>query len=156
MARVYDEAKILLLVFNHHKKLKTIFFFAKFALRECLARNTEVNTFVLGIQGQKTSRNPKTRSKCKTPPPLGRVYGFWEVFLDSGKCFWILGRVCGFWDVVLDSGTCFWILGSVFGFWEVFLDSGTCFWIMGSVLDSGKCFGFWDVFCPYQPRIDVI
>ena len=142
MARVYDEAKILLLVFNHHKKLKTIFFFAKFALRECLARNTEVNTFVLGIQGQKTSRNPKTRSKSKTPPPLGRVYGFWEVFLDSGKCF-------GFWDVFLDSGKCFWILGNVFGLWDVF-------WILGSVLDSRKCFGFWDVFCPYKPRIDVI
>ena len=133
MARVYDEAKILLLVFNHHKKLKTIFFFAKFALRECLARNTEVNTFVLGIQGQKTSRNPKTRSKSKTPPPLGRVYGFWEVFLDSGKCF-------GFWEVFLDSGTWLWILGRGFGFWDVFLDSGTCFWILGRVLDSGKCF----------------
>ena len=47
MARVYDEATILLLVFHHPKK----FFFAKFALRECLVRNTkEVNTFVLGHQ----------------------------------------------------------------------------------------------------------
>ena len=35
------------------------------------------------------------------------------MFLDSGKCFWILGRV---------------------------LDSGKCFWILGSVLESGKCF----------------
>ena len=35
----------------------------------------------------------------------------------------------------LDSGKCFWILGSV-------LDSGKCFWILGSVLDSGKCFVF--------------
>ena len=51
MARVYDEATILLLVFHHPKKHKTIFFFAKFALRECLVRNTkEVNTFVLGHQ----------------------------------------------------------------------------------------------------------
>ena len=33
----------------------------------------------------------------------------------------------------LDSGKCFWILGSV-------LDSGKCFWILGRVLDSGKCF----------------
>ena len=135
------------------KSSKQFFVFAKFALRECLARNTEVNTFVLGIQGQKISRNPKTRSKFKTPPPLGRVYGFWEVFLDSGKCF-------GFWKVFLDSGTCLWILGRgfgfwdvFFGFWDVFLDSGKCFWILGSVfgfwdvfLDYGKCFGFRDVF----------
>ena len=40
------------------------------------------------------------------------VFGFREVFLDSGKCF-------GFWEVFLDSGKCF-------GFWEVFLDSGKC------------------------------
>ena len=40
--------------------------------------------------------------------------------LDSGKCFWILGRVFGFWEVFLDSGTWFWILGSV-------LESGKCF-----------------------------
>ena len=43
--------------------------------------------------------------------------------LNSGKCF-------GFWEVFLDSGKCFWILGSVFGFWEVFLDSGKCFVLM--------------------------
>ena len=47
-------------------------------------------------------------------------FGFWEVFLDSGKCFRILGSVLEFWEV-------FWILGHVFGFWEVF-------WILGSVL----------------------
>ena len=76
----------------------------------------------------------------------GKCFGFWVVFLDSGKWFWILGSVLdsgkcfGFWEVFLDSGKCFWILGSVFGFWEVFLDSGKCFWILGSVLDSGKCF----------------
>ena len=28
------------------------------------------------------------------------------MFLDSGKCFWILGRVFEFWEV-------FWILGSI-------------------------------------------
>ena len=39
----------------------------------------------------------------------------------------------------LDSGKCFWVLGSVFGFWEVFLDSGKCFWVLGRVLESGKC-----------------
>ena len=50
MARVFEEATISLLAFNHHKKHKTIFFFAEFALRECLVRNTEVNTFVLGHQ----------------------------------------------------------------------------------------------------------
>ena len=48
--------------------------------------------------------------------------------------FWILERVFGFWNVFLDSGTCFWILERVFGFWNVFLDFGTCFWILGSVL----------------------
>ena len=42
------------------------------------------------------------------------------MFLDSGKCFWIL-------ESVLGSGKCFWILGSFFGFWAVF-------WILGSVL----------------------
>ena len=137
MARVYDEATILLLVFNHHKKHKTMFFFAEFALRECLVRNTEVSTFALGHQhgqivlpwlvgtkhfpeSKNTFQNPKTRSKIqkhvpesktrskiqkhvpeskntfqnpktrfkiqkhvpksKTRPPLGRVFGFWEVF----------------------------------------------------------------------------
>ena len=76
----------------------------------------------------------------------GKRFGFWDVFLDSGTCFWILRRVFGFWEG-------FWILGRVFGFWNVFLDSETCFWILGSVLDSGTCFwilgrvfGFWDVF----------
>ena len=51
MVRVYDEATISLFVltFNHHKKHKT-FFFAEFAFRECLVRNTEVNIFVLGHQ----------------------------------------------------------------------------------------------------------
>ena len=67
----------------------------------------------------------------------GKCFGFWEVFCCVGSVF-------GFWEVFLDSGKCFWILGSVFGFWEVF-------WILGSVLDSGKCFGFWKVFCPYGP-----
>ena len=104
---------------------------------------------------------------------VGTKHPFWDVFLDSGKCFWILGSVLDsgtcfwirgsvldsgkcFWILgsVFDSGKCFWILGSVFGFWEVF-------WILGSVfgfwevfwvfLDSGKCFGFWEVFCPYEP-----
>ena len=72
--------------------------------------------------------------------------GFWKVFLDSGKCFWILGSAFGFWEV-------FRILGSVFGFWEVLLDSGKCFGFWEVFLDSGKCFwilesafGFWDVF----------
>ena len=114
----------MLLVFNHLKKHKTMFFFAEFALRECLVRNTEVSTFVLGHQHgqivlpwlvgtkhvpesknisqnpktlhriQNTSQNPKTRPriqkhvpKSKTRPPLGPVFGFWEVFLDSGTCF---------------------------------------------------------------------
>ena len=96
MARVYDEAKILLLVFNHHKKLKTIFFFAKFALRECLVRNTEVNTFVLGHQHGEivlpwlvgTKHFPESKNTFQNPKHLLP----WDVFLDSGKCF-------GFWEV---------------------------------------------------------
>ena len=89
------------------KSTKRFFFFAEFAFREFLVRNTEVNTFVLGIQGQNTSRNPKTRSKIQNAS-------------SSGTCLWILGSVFGFWEVFLDSGKCF-------GFWEVFLDSGKCF-----------------------------
>ena len=46
------------------------------------------------------------------------------MFLESGKCFWILGSV-------LDSWKCF-------GFWK-------CFWILESVSDSWNCFGFWEV-----------
>ena len=86
MARVYDEATILLLVFNHHKKHKTMFFFAEFALRECLVRNTEVSTFALGHQhgqivlpwlvgtkhfpeSKNTFQNPKTRSKIQKHVP---------------------------------------------------------------------------------------
>ena len=50
------------------------------------------------------------------------------------KHFWILESVFGFWEVFLDSGKCFWILGSV-------LVSEKCFWIRPErVLDSGKCF----------------
>ena len=47
--------------------------------------------------------------------------------------FWILESFFEFWEVVLDSGKCFVV-------WEVFLDSGKCFefqevfWILGSVL----------------------
>ena len=55
--------------------------------------------------------------------------GFWEVFLDSEKCF------NGFWEVFLDSGMRFW-------FWDVF-------WILGSALDSGTCFGFGEVISLY-------
>ena len=43
----------------------------------------------------------------------GKCFGFWDVFYDSWKGFWILGRV-------LDSGKCFVV-------WEVF-------WILESVL----------------------
>ena len=84
---------------------------------------------------QKHFPESKTRPRIQKHFPESRfwdVFGFWEVFLDSGKFFWILGSV-------LESGKCF-------GFWEVFLDSRKCFgiwevfWILGSV------FGFWEVF----------
>ena len=55
-----------------------------------------------------TSQNPKhfTQSKNTSQNLFWTLFGFWEVFLDSGTCF-------GFWEVFLDSGTCF-------GIWEVF------------------------------------
>ena len=43
---------------------------------------------------------------------------------QNPKVFWILGCVFGFWEMFLDSGTCF-------GFWKVSLDSGTCFLFSG-------------------------
>ena len=90
-------------------------------------------------ESKNTSQNPKHFPESKTLPRIqkhvtesktlpriqkhfpesksvldsGTCGGFLEVFLNSGKCFWILGRV--------------WILGSIFRFWEVFLNSGTCF-----------------------------
>ena len=50
----------------------------------------------------------------------------WILEYAFGTCF-------GFLEVFLDSGMCFWILGSVYGLWDMF-------WILGSVLDPGKCF----------------
>ena len=88
------------------KSTKRFFFFAEFAFRECLVSNTEVNTFVLGIQGQNTSQNPKHFPESKNTFQNPKRLLLWDVFMDSGKCFWILGNV-------LDSGKCFWILGSV-------------------------------------------
>ena len=70
----------------------------------------------------------KTLPRIQTHPRiwiLESVFEFWDVF--------------GFREVFLDSGKCFWILGNVFGFWEVFLDSGKCCWVLGRVLESGKC-----------------
>ena len=58
---------------------------------------------------QKHFPESKTRPRVQKNFPesrSGMCFGFWDVFLDSGMCFWILGRV-------LDSGTCF-------GFWDVF------------------------------------
>ena len=175
MARVYDEAKILLLVFNHHKKLKTIFFFRKICIKRVFGSQHRSEHFCSWHPGTKNFPESKNTFQIQNASSsgtclwiLGSVFGFWEVFLDSGTCFgfwevfWILGRVFGFWEVfwilgrVFGFWDVFWILGRVFGFWDVFLDSGKCFWIMGRVLDSRKCFGFWDVFCPYKPRIDVI
>ena len=71
-----------------------------------------------------TTQNPKN---------IRDAFGFLDVVLVLGKCFWVLRRVLDSGEVFLDSGTCF-------GFCEVFLDSGKCFWILGRVLDSGKCF----------------
>ena len=124
MARVYDEATILLLVFNHHKKHKTMFFFAEFALRECLVRNTEVSTFALGHQhgqivlpwlvgtkhfpeSKNTFQNPKTRPRIQKHVPKSK-----NTFQNPKTR-----------SKIQNSSS-----------------SGTCFWILGSVLDSVKCF----------------
>ena len=49
--------------FQPPQKAQNNFFFAEFALRECLVRNTEVNTFVLGHQhGQMHGRHLKTNN----------------------------------------------------------------------------------------------
>ena len=74
-------------LFSTTTKSSKQFFFAKFALRECLVRNTEVNTFVLGIQGQKTSQNPKHFPESKNTFQNPKHILLWDVFLDSGKCF---------------------------------------------------------------------
>ena len=124
MARMYDEATILLLVFNHHKKHKTMFFFAEFALRECLVRNTEVSTFALGHQhgqivllwlvgtkhfpeSKNTFQNPKTRPRIQKHVPKSK-----NTFQNPKTR-----------SKIQNSSS-----------------SGTCFWILGSVLDSVKCF----------------
>ena len=121
---MYDEAAILLLVFNHHKKHKTMFFFAEFALRECLVRNTEVSTFALGHQhgqivlpwlvgtkhfpeSKNTFQNPKTRPRIQKHVPKSK-----NTFQNPKTR-----------SKIQNSSS-----------------SGTCFWILGSVLDSVKCF----------------
>ena len=58
------------------------------------------------------SRDKKLPGIQKHVPNPKRLL-LWDVFMDSGKCFWILGSVFGFWDVFLDYGKCF-------GFWDVF------------------------------------
>ena len=49
---------------------------------------------------QNTFQNPKTLPRIlkhfpesKNTSQRRRCFGFWDVFLDSGKCFWILGSV---------------------------------------------------------------
>ena len=72
-------------------KAQNNFFFAEFALRECLVRNTEVNTFVLGHQHGEivlpwlvgTKHFPESKNTFQNPKHLLP----WDVFLDSGKCF---------------------------------------------------------------------
>ena len=144
MARVYDEATILLLVFNHHKKHKTMFFFAEFALRECLVRNTEVSTFALGHQhgqivlpwlvgtkhfpeSKNTFQNPKTRSKIQKHVPESK-----NTFQNPKTRPRIQKHVPKSKNTFQNPKTRSKIQNSS--------SSGTCFWILGSVLDSVKCF----------------
>ena len=82
--------------FQPPQKAQNNFFFAEFAIRECLVRNTEVNTFVLGHQHGEivlpwlvgTKHFPESKNTFQNPKHLLP----WDVFLDSGKCF-------GFWEV---------------------------------------------------------
>ena len=78
--------------------------------------------YIYGRLLVRTKHFPESKNTSQNPK---HVPEFWEIFLDSGKCF-------RFWEVFLYSGTCF---GK---FWEV-------------CLDSGKCFAVWEVFCPYEP-----
>ena len=44
-------------------------------------------------ESKNTSQNRKHFPESRMFWILGRVFGFWEVFLDSGPCFWILRSV---------------------------------------------------------------
>ena len=44
-------------------------------------------------ESKNTSQNPKTLPRIQNTSQRRRCFGFWDVFLDSGKCFWILGSV---------------------------------------------------------------
>ena len=56
--------------------------------------------------------NNNNNNNFKTLLYSGKCFGFWDVFLDSGKCYLYYGKCFGFWDVFLDSG-------KRLSFWEV-------------------------------------
>ena len=56
--------------------------------------------------------NNNNNNNFKTLLYSGKCFGFWDVFLDSGKCYLYSGKCFGFWDVFLDSG-------KRLSFWEV-------------------------------------
>ena len=90
MVRLYDEAKILLLVFNHHKKLKTIFF-RKICIKRVFGSQHWSEHFwswppawwdrITVARRDKTL--PESKNTFQNPKHLLP----WDVFLDSGKCF---------------------------------------------------------------------
>ena len=73
---------------------------------------------------QNTSQNPKhfpeskTRPKTQNPKTLPRtiktLLGIQKHFPEFIKTLPRIQNTFGFWDLYLDSGKCFWILGSIF------------------------------------------
>ena len=81
------------------KSTKQFFFFAEFAFRECLVRNTEMNTFVLGHQHGQIVLPWRDKTLPRIQKHVPESKNTFQTPLDSGKCFWILGSVLD-----LDSG----------------------------------------------------
>ena len=90
MVRLYDEAKILLLVFNHHKKLKTIFF-RKICIKRVFGSQHWSEHFCSWPPAWwdriTVTRRDKTLPESKNTFQNPKHLLPWDVFLDSGKCF---------------------------------------------------------------------
>ena len=90
MVRLYDEAKILLLVFNHHKKLKTIFF-RKICIKRVFGSQHWSEHFCSWPPAWwdriTVARRDKTLPESKNTFQNPQHVLPWDVFLDSGKCF---------------------------------------------------------------------
>ena len=81
--------------------------------------------------------NNNNNNNFKTLLYSGKCFGFWDVFLDSGKCYLYSGKCFGFWDVFLDSG-------KRLSFWEVcssfLLTSDSPFSVLSATCQPSKPF----------------